>query len=71
MSLKLPRTRTRTPIVPHFSWISLTASQVKKIVNFKNIKSKIGCHKNEIGENNLQRMERLFCALQHTKNKGT
>ena len=48
--LKLPQ--ERTPIVPHFSWILLTDSQIKeKIVNFKNI-SKSCCHKNEVGQNN-------------------
>ena len=51
----------------HFSWILLTDSKIKrKIVNFKNI-SESCCHKNEVGQNNWQRMGLLFFILQHKK----
>ena len=56
--LKLPE--EQTPIVPHFSWIFLTDSQIKeKVVNFKNI-SKSCYHKDEVGQNHWQRIGLLF-----------
>ena len=56
-----------TPTVPLFPWILLTNSQIKeKIGNFKNI-SKGGCHKNEVDQNNWQRMGLLPFILQHKK----
>ena len=44
-------------------FMDFTDSQIKeKIVNFKNI-SKSCCHKNEVGQNNWQRMGLFFFIL--------
>ena len=58
--LKPPK--KRTPIVPHFSWINFK----NIIINFKNI-SKSCCHKDEVGQNNWQRIGLLFFILSHKK----
>ena len=53
--------------MPHFSWVLLTDSKIKeKIVNFKNI-SKAFCHKNEVSQNNQQRIGLLFFIVQYKK----
>ena len=53
--------------MPHFSWILLNDFKIKeKIVNFKNISKKC-CHKNEVGQNNWQRMGLLKKIREHEK----